>query len=115
MVQLYLASDPGLGPHSTRAIPRRQAEALHRRCLAGSEAQLGANHPETLGSMNNLAVLLEKQGKLGEAGLTVFGVGGDLPGPFTKGIFWFGQGLKPGSFSFQFLNIVVVYYVTAKA
>ena len=51
--------------------------------------------------MNNLAVLLEKQGKLAEAGLTVFGVGGDVPGPFTRGIFCFGQGLRPG-FSFFF-------------
>ena len=82
----YSQADPGLGPHSTRAIPRRQAEALHRRALAGREAQLGANHPDTLQSMNNLAVLLEKQGKLAEAGLMVFGVRGDVPGRFTKGI-----------------------------
>ena len=103
-----------MGLHSTRAIPGRQAEALQRRCLAGREALLGANHPDTLQSMNNLAVLLEKQGKLAEAGLMVFGVRGDVPGRFTKGIL-FGQGLKPGFFSFQFLNIAVVYYVTAKA
>ena len=75
-----------MGLHSTRAIPGRQAEALQRRCLAGREALLGANHPDTLQSMNNLAVLLEMQGKLAEAGLMVFGVGGDLPGRFTKGI-----------------------------
>ena len=56
------------GP-TTGAIPRRQAEALHRRALAGHEAHLGANHPETLKSMNNLAVLLRKQGKLDEAGM----------------------------------------------
>ena len=56
-------------PHTTGAIPRRQAEALHRRDLAGSEAHLGANHPDTLISMNNLASLLEQQGKLNEAGL----------------------------------------------
>ena len=36
--------------------------------------------------MDNLAVLLEKQGKLAEAGLMVFGVRGDVPGRFTKGI-----------------------------
>ena len=47
---------------------RCQAEALNRRALAGREAHLGANHPETLTSMNNLAILLEKQGKLAEAG-----------------------------------------------
>ena len=58
---------------TTGAIPRRQAEALHRRALAGREAQLGANHPETLQSMNNLAVLLRQQGKLAEAGLRSLG------------------------------------------
>ena len=56
-------------PHTTGAIPRRQAEALHRRALAGREAHLGANHPDTLGSMNNLAALLRERGKLAEAGL----------------------------------------------
>jgi hypothetical protein len=56
-------------PHTTGAIPRRQAEALHRRALAGHEAHLGANHPDTLTSMNNLAALLQQQGKLAEAGL----------------------------------------------
>ena len=65
----YSQADPGLGPHTTGAIPRRQAEALHRRALAGREAHLGANHPHTLQSMNNLATLLEQQGKLNEAGL----------------------------------------------
>ena len=68
-------ADPGLGPHTTGAIPRRQAEALHRRALAGREAHLGANHPDTLTSMNNLAALLQQQGKLEEAGLRVFGWG----------------------------------------
>ena len=56
-------------PHTTNAIPSRQAEALHRRALAGREAHLGANHPHTLQSMNNLAILLQQQGKLAEAGL----------------------------------------------
>ena len=63
-------ADPGLGPHTTDAIiPRRQAEALHRRALAGCKAQLGANHPHTLTSMSNLAILLRQQGKLAEVGL----------------------------------------------
>eukprot|EP00435_Cladocopium_sp_Y103_P064679 s1011_g26.t1 len=44
-----------------------EAEALHRRSLAGKEAQLGANHPSTLTSMSNLAVLLREQGKFDEA------------------------------------------------
>ena len=56
-------------PHTTGAILRCQAEALYRRDLAGSEAHLGANHPDTLISMNNLAELLRQQGKLAEAGL----------------------------------------------
>ena len=76
----YSQADPGLGPHTTGAIPRRQAEALHRRDLAGSEAHLGANHPHTLQSMNNLAMLLMQQGKLAEAGLRSFVKRGDLPG-----------------------------------
>ena len=65
-------ADPGLGPHATSAIPKRQAEALYRRALAGREAHLGANHPATLGSMHNLAGLLWQQGKLAEVGLWVF-------------------------------------------
>ena len=43
----YSQADPGLGPHTTRAIPRRQAEALHRRCLMGREVHLGAQQPHT--------------------------------------------------------------------
>ena len=82
---MVLAGGSRPGVQTTGAIPRRQAEALHRRCLAGREAHLGANHPETLGSMNNLALLLRQQGKLAEAGLMIFGVRGDVPGRFTKG------------------------------
>jgi len=96
-------------PHTTSAIPRRQAEALHRRALAGQEAHLGANHPDTLGSMHNLAGLLWKQGKLEEAGLRVFGVRGDLTARFTKGIFLFAQGLRPG-FSFVNFPILLDYF-----
>jgi hypothetical protein len=43
-----------------------QAEELLRKALAGREEQLGA-HPDTLSSMNNLAVILKQQGKLEEA------------------------------------------------
>ena len=68
------------------ASPRCQAEALHRRALAGWEAQLGANHPDTLTSMSNLALLLRQQGKLAEAGLRSFVKrGGDLPGGSFSG------------------------------
>ena len=104
----YSQADPGLGPDSTGAIPRCQAEALHRRALAGCEAHLGANHPETLTSMNNLAILLEKQGKLAEAGLRSFVKrGGDLPGgSFSGAYFLCGQGLRPGFFLFDFPILV---------
>ena len=44
-----------------------EAEPLYRRALKGSEKVLGPNHPETLTSMNNLALLLQDQGKLSEA------------------------------------------------
>ena len=44
-----------------------EAEPLHRRAMAGYEAKLGLDHPSTLTSVNNLALLLENQGKLDEA------------------------------------------------
>ena len=104
----YSQADPGLGPDSTGAIPRCQAEALHRRALAGCEAHLGANHPHTLSSMNNLAALLRQQGKLAEAGLRSFVKrGGDLPGgSFSGAYFLCGQGLRPGFFLFDFPILV---------
>ena len=55
----------------TPPVPSR--DARRRPCTAellqGGKRQLGANHPHTLLSMNNLAMLLEQQGKLNEAGL----------------------------------------------
>ena len=63
---------PELGfPHVStpqRSISSRQAEGLHRRALEGKESQLGPQHPDTLLSVHNLAMLLRKQGKLEEAG-----------------------------------------------
>jgi len=50
------------------SAPCCQAEGLHRRALEGKESQLGPQHPDTLTSVHNLAVLLQKQGKLEEAG-----------------------------------------------
>ena len=44
-----------------------EAERLHRRALEGGESQLGPQHPDTLIWVNNLATLLQKQGKLEEA------------------------------------------------
>ena len=58
-----------------RSISSREAEGLYRRALEGREPQLGPQHPHTLNSANNLACLLEKQGKLEEAGLRSLGLG----------------------------------------
>ena len=63
----------GLYAHATCRISGPQAEELQRKALAGREAQLGAHHPDTLQSVNNLAVVLNKQGKLDEAGPTSLG------------------------------------------
>ena len=38
-----------------------EAEPLYRRALDGREKVLGAEHPDTLASLNNLAILLENQ------------------------------------------------------
>ena len=51
----------------------REAEGLHRRALEGKESQLGPQHPSTLVSVDNLAMLLCKQGKLEEARLRFLG------------------------------------------
>ena len=95
------------GP-STGAIPRRQAEALHRRALVGREAQLGENHPETLESMNNLAVLLWR---LAEVGLRSSGWEVTFLDVSPRVIILFGQGLRR-VFFLQFPHIVLVYYAT---
>eukprot|EP00435_Cladocopium_sp_Y103_P029579 s2666_g7.t1 len=50
-----------------RGLKNNSAEPLYRRSLAGLEAQVGAQHPDTLLSMNNFAELLRQQGKLEEA------------------------------------------------
>ena len=63
----------GFYAHATCRISGRQAEELQRKALAGRETQLGAHHPETLASINTLAVVLEKLGKLDEAGLRSLG------------------------------------------
>ena len=44
-----------------------EAGALYREVLAVRRRTLGDEHPDTLGSINNLALLLADQGKLGEA------------------------------------------------
>jgi len=44
-----------------------EAEPLMREALGGRRHQLGDSHPDTLISINNLAVFLKAQGKLAEA------------------------------------------------
>ncbi|CUS11372.1 unnamed protein product, partial [Tuber aestivum] len=44
-----------------------ESEAIHRRGLEGRERILGPNHPDTLGSVNNLAITLRRQGKYHES------------------------------------------------
>jgi tetratricopeptide (TPR) repeat protein len=44
-----------------------EAEPLYQRALAARERVLGAEHPDTLVSVNNLAGLYERQGRYGEA------------------------------------------------
>ena len=39
-----------------------EAEPLYRRELAGEEEALGPAHPSTLGTVRNLAILLDKKG-----------------------------------------------------
>ena len=41
-----------------------EAEVLFRHALAGCEAQLGPEHPDTLSSVSSLASLLQDQGEL---------------------------------------------------
>jgi hypothetical protein len=40
---------------------------MWRRALQGNQETLGPKHPKTLNSVNNLGMLLQAQGKLGEA------------------------------------------------
>jgi tetratricopeptide (TPR) repeat protein len=44
-----------------------EAEPIYRETLALREKVYGKEHPDTFGSMNNLARLLESQGKYDEA------------------------------------------------
>ncbi len=44
-----------------------QAEPLYQRALAIAEQQLGAEHPDTAISLNNLAALYHEQGKYEQA------------------------------------------------
>ena len=56
-------------PAAMRAVAGKlaDAEALLRRALAGREAGLGANHPDTLASVRNLLSLVEARGQLADA------------------------------------------------
>ena len=39
-----------------------EAEAMHRQALRGYEKVLGPEHPDTLTSVNNIGLVLERQG-----------------------------------------------------
>ena len=57
----------------TSAPTGPEAEPLYRRAADGFEAQLGPNHADTLSCLEYLARLLQKQGKLDEAGRSSLG------------------------------------------
>ena len=38
-----------------------EAEAMHRQALAGHKMALGVDHPDTLTSINNLGLVLDRQ------------------------------------------------------
>ncbi|VFN05884.1 MAG: Tetratricopeptide repeat-containing protein [Candidatus Kentron sp. G] len=69
-----------------------KAESLYQRALAASERVLGAEHPQTLTNINNLALLYQAQGRYGEAELlyerAVVGseraLGAEHPGTLTS-------------------------------
>jgi tetratricopeptide (TPR) repeat protein len=44
-----------------------EAEPLYKRALEGLERVLGKEHPDTLTSVNNLALLYQAEGRLAEA------------------------------------------------
>jgi tetratricopeptide (TPR) repeat protein len=44
-----------------------QAEPLYRRVLEAHERVLGGEHPDTLGSLNNLALIFQSQGNYAQA------------------------------------------------
>ena len=45
----------------------REAEPLYKRALEASERVLGKEHPDTLLSVNNLAMLYQAQGRYAQA------------------------------------------------
>ena len=45
----------------------KDAEVLYRRAFEACERTLGAEHPSTLGSVNNMAICLEAMGQLKDA------------------------------------------------
>ena len=61
----WLLADTGL--YLWRRADHQQARRLFERALAINEARLGADHPETATSLNNLALILADQGDLAGA------------------------------------------------
>jgi tetratricopeptide (TPR) repeat protein len=66
------------GVYLWQRAEHQQARALHERALAIDEARLGKDHPDTVQSLNNLALVLADQGDLDgartllERALTIF-------------------------------------------
>ncbi|KAF2788886.1 hypothetical protein K505DRAFT_254466, partial [Melanomma pulvis-pyrius CBS 109.77] len=58
-----LLSSNLLGSVLTALGKYSEAESMHRQTLATSKKVLGVNHPSTLTTMNNLALVLDSQGK----------------------------------------------------
>ena len=85
--------------HHLRA-PCRQAEGLYCRALEGGESELWPQHPDTLTFVTNLALVLERRGKLEEAGPSSFGVQrGGLAGSVERKAFLMWPGRETGEFS----------------
>ena len=64
-IEDFIAAE--VGRLQTKPPDSRAKLQLYREALEGSRETLGATHPNTLASMNNLGALLEDRGNLDEA------------------------------------------------
>jgi Flp pilus assembly protein TadD len=67
LVPIYEEANPANPAIADKQGEYEDAEAMHRQTLQLTETVLGKDHPDTLTSMNNLAVSLRLQGKCAEA------------------------------------------------
>ncbi|KZP22297.1 hypothetical protein FIBSPDRAFT_824649 [Athelia psychrophila] len=65
--EYMIANESIAGYFVSRGRKFNEAESLYARALAGKETQLGADHPSTLTTVNDLAVLYERKGQFNEA------------------------------------------------